>query len=185
MVAISRRMLLAGAGTLAATAAKNSVEACSLVAKPTIVPFSELMCRRSLAAMVALIGKARDLSDAELGSQLDALSIEFEDGVSNGQSNADLMRSWSLANDTRDRSPIALHELNLIKKAKGTALFQFTLRRDAYYAEVSEVQAANDGCGVSSPEPAYFGPLDASYLGYFVGNKLRRVFAFDVWLQAT
>ena len=93
----------------------------------------------------------------------------------------ELFRAWSSSGGKLDRSPVALREENLLKGGRGVAIYQFTLRRDRYHAEVTEEEAAGDSCGVAFD--AFYGPEDSSYLGIFKNNRLRDVSAFDVWLQ--
>jgi hypothetical protein len=83
---------------------------------------------------------------------------------------------WTLSEGRRDRSPVSIRAVNRFRGDRGTALYQFTLRRDAYHG-------ATDGDSCQGPTEAYYGPEDTSYLGFFVANKLREVFAFDVWLR--
>lgn len=189
MVALSRRMLLAGASVLTAALAGRS-EACSLVANLRPIAFSDAACRRSLRELVGLIDQAPSLSDAELSARAGRLSVRLDESVSNAILNypaqrpaedIDVIRGWSSWAGKRDRSPLVVREINLLKGERGTALYQFTLRRDQYHPEVTEEEAASDSCGVV--RDAFYGPEDASYLGLFVNNMLREVSAFDVWLR--
>ena len=94
----------------------------------------------------------------------------------------DLLRAWTLSFGQRDRSPVALNEVNLLKGRKGVALYQFALRRDHYHPAVTEEEAEGDTCGLTVPREAYFGKQVVSYLGVFINNRLRRVSRFDEWL---
>jgi hypothetical protein len=183
-------MLLAGAGVLSTGLAASAGQACSLTARLKPVGFSDAACQRSLRALVELINKAPTLPDAEIAARAAELSINFAEDVTGPILNypnyspvedLDLIRGWSSWAGRRDRSPIVIHELNLLKAERGIALYQFTFRRDQYHAEVTDAQAAEDSCG--APSPAYYGAEDASYLGVFLNNKLRDVAAFGVWLR--
>jgi hypothetical protein len=46
---------------------------------------------------------------------------------------------------------------------------------------VTKEEAAGGSCG--GPFEAFFGTEDQSYLGFFSNNKLREIWAFDVWLR--
>jgi hypothetical protein len=93
----------------------------------------------------------------------------------------DLLRAWTRSDGMVDRTPMHLVEVNLLKGTRGVALYQFTLERERYFAEITEEDASNGSC--SFPEPAHYGRTRASYLGVFINNKLREVSSFDAWLR--
>jgi len=187
---LSRRMLLGGAGA-AMTAATAPAAACSLVARLKPVGFSDRACRASLRALVGLINAAPHLSNAEVATRADGLGILFDDNVSTALlgepaslpvENGAVIRGWTIAEGHPDRSPLALHEINLLKADRGIALYQFTLRRDQYHAGLSDADAADDSCGATAFD-AFYGYERTSYLGTFRNNALREISAFDVWLR--
>lgn len=188
---VSRRMILTGAGFVAGALAAPSAQACTTIARLKPISFSDARCRSSLRALLNLINAAPTLSPADLSTRADQLAVDFADSVSEQIlpnvdiypiENADLISGWSLSAGKRDRSPIILHEVNLLKGEKGIALYQFALRRDAYHEKVSEEEAASDSCGMG-PVDAFYGSEINSYLGFFRNNKLREVSMFDAWLR--
>ena len=188
MMAISRRMVLSGAGLVAGALAAPSAQGCTISARVKPIGFSDAKCRSSLRALLELVNAAPTLSAAELSTRAEELNINFDDSVTDRilpdlklypVEDADLILGWSLAAGKRDRSPVILHEVNLLKGEKGIALYQFTLRRDAYHAEILE---DDDGCGMG-PADAFYGAEKEAYLGLFVNNKLREVSVFDAWLR--
>ena len=188
---VSRRTALTGVGLVGAVLATSSAQACTLIARMKLIGFSDTKCRRSLRGLLDLINAAPTLSPADLSTRADELAVDFDDSVSEQIlpnvdiypiENADLISGWSLSAGKRDRSPIILHEVNLLKGEKGIALYQFALRRDAYHEKVSEEEAASDSCGMG-PVDAFYGSEINSYLGFFRNNKLREVSVFDAWLR--
>lgn len=189
-MAVSRRTLLTGVGVAATGLTASAGQACSLVATVLPIGFSDAECRRSLRRLIELINEAPKLADDELVRRAEQLSVRFDEGVSdpildypktNPVEDRDLYRAWSISSGKQDRSPIALVDVNLLKRQKGSAIYQFTLSRDQFHGEVTEEEAAGDSCGVASE--AYYGREVSSYLGFFRNNKLRDVWAFDVWLR--
>lgn len=186
---LTRRTLFATAAAIAA-GAETIANGCSLVARRRAKSFSDAACRRSLEALVRLINDAPRLSDQVLGSRADELSINFDPDVTGPILDypnrspidaAELLRAWTRTAQTRDRAPLRLAEVNLLKGDRGLALYQFTLRRERFFAEVTEEDAAGDSCG--SAAPAHYSTTLASYLGVFRNNRLHTVRAFDEWLQ--
>lgn len=185
---LSRRAWLAS-GIAAAVVASPS-DACTLIGRRKPVGFSDAACRRSLRKLVELINNAPDLVDAEVKARAAELSIRFDKTVSDPIldypnispiEDLELIRGWSVSAAKRDRSPLSIEEVNLLKGENGIALYQFTLRRDQFHAGVTVEEAAGDSCGIAFD--AFYGPEDASYLGLFENNKLREVWAFDPWLR--
>ncbi|MET0588667.1 MAG: hypothetical protein ABWZ75_09110 [Novosphingobium sp.] len=189
MMALSRRACLAGVGMAAAVVSSPS-DACTVIGKRKPVAFSDAACRRSLRKLVDLINDAPALPDAEVTTRAADLSIRFDESVTDPILNypnfspikdLELVRGWSVSAAKRDRSPINIEEINLLKGSKGMALYQFTLRRDRFHAGVTDEEAAGGSCDVAF-DP-FFSPEDVSYLGLFQNNKLREVWAFDQWLR--
>lgn len=188
-MALSRRTILTGAGLAAALAASPS-DACSLTARLIPIGFSDAACRRSLRRLVDLINDAPGRSDAEVTARAAQLRIRFDDGVSDPILNypntrpiedLDLLRGWSISDAKRDRSPLTIKEVNLLKGKKGIALYQFTLRRDRFHAGMTEEEVDGGSCDVAFE--AYYGHEDRSYLGVFKNNQLREVYDFEQWLR--
>jgi hypothetical protein len=195
---ISRRMLIVGTGVVAGAFTAPRTEACTLIARKRPISFSDRSCRQSLGALVALINRLPVLSVADLKTKADAyvefedtLSIQFDEQVIENilgdqkhypVENSDLINGWSLASGKRDKSPMTIDQINLLKSEKGLALYQFTLKRNQYHSEITEEEAASDSCG-SGPVAAFYGYEKSSYLGVFVNNKLREVSTFDAWLR--
>lgn len=186
---LTRRALFAGAAAMTAGSV-TPAKACSLVNPRRSIGFSDAACRRSLNDLVRLINDARALTDEELAHRASELSINFDSDVSDPIldyrnrspiEDEELLKAWSRSAGTLDRKPIRLAEVNLLKGERGVALYQFTLRRERFYAEITEEDAASDSCGVA--QPAHFETTLTSYLGVFLNNKLRTVSAFDEWLQ--
>lgn len=187
---LSRRALVGTAAVLFGALAAPAAQACTVTASRRPIGFSDSACRRSLRQLVALINEAASLSDDALTERAEELGIEFAESVTDPLMNypthhpiedRDLIRAWGTSDGQRDRTPIALHEVNLLKGRKGVALYQFTLRRDRFHREVTEEETAGDTCGPFA-WPAGFAEEDSSYLGLFINNKLREVSAFDQWL---
>jgi hypothetical protein len=186
---LTRRAIFAG--TAAITIGSPAIsEACSLVARRRPESFSDAACRRSLGELVRLINDAPGLSDEVLATRAGELSINFDPDVTepildypNRKTieNGELLRAWTSSAGPPDRAPLRLSDVNLLKGGRGVALYQFTLRRERFFAEITEKEAAGDSCGY--PEPAHYGVTRLSYLGVFSNNKLRTVSAFDEWLQ--
>jgi hypothetical protein len=139
---------------------------------------------------VRLINEAPGLDDDAVAQRADELGVRFDNDVidrildypaRSPVEDLALIRGWTLSAGKRDRAPVRLEETNMLKGERGLGLYQFTLRRDRYYAEISEVEASGDSCTV--PSPAFFAVEDRSYLGVFVNNRLREVSAFDAWLR--
>jgi len=184
-VTISRRMLLSAGGLAAGSLTASAGRACSVLATRLAVSFSDADCRRSLDVFVALINAAGTLSEAALAARTRDLSLLIDEAVSDAVLNSPTTRpveaaavigAWTLSEGRRDRSPVSIREVNRFRGDRGTALYQFTLRRDAWHG-------ATDGDSCQGPADASYGPEDRSYLGFFVANKLREIFAFDVWLR--
>ncbi len=189
---VSRRMMFARAGLLTTALAASGGQACTLVASLKPIDFSDAACRRSLRELVNLINRAPALSDPDLEARVEKLAIRFDEEVSDPILNypktapaedAGLIRAWSMTGRKRDRSPLAIRHLNLLKGERGVALYQFTLRRDQYFPEVTAEEV--DGGSCDAPSDAHYAPVDSSYLGFFRNNKLREVTAFDVWLRTS
>lgn len=187
---LSRRMLLTAGGLAAAGLAAAPGRSCSITARRLPLPFSDAACRRSLRALVDLINAAAGLSEAELAARTSRLAVTFDEQVVDAVlpeqrvhpiEEAAVIGAWTLSDGKRDRAPVRIRELNLLKGDAGVALYQFTLRRDAFHAEVREEDVGGGSCGM--PEPAHYARQDASYLGLSVNNRLREVSAFDVWLR--
>ena len=188
---VSRRSVLAGAGFVTGGLLARPAGACSVVPRLRPIGFSDAACRRSLQRLIALIHAAATSSADDIARRASALSIAFDSTVIDPIMNyprvhpiedADLIRAWGMSDGKPDRSPVALREINLLKSGKGVALYQFTLRRDAFHAGETEDEAAGSSCGMGAVVP-YYGPEDASYLGLFLNNALREVSAFDAWLR--
>lgn len=186
---LTRRALFAGAAAMTIGSA-TAAEACSLVVTRRPISFSDAACRRSLGDLVRLINDASRLSDEELATRARELSINFDSDVTEPILNypnrspiedSELLRAWTRSDGTPDRAPLRLAEVNLLKGERGVGLYQFTLRRERFFAEITEEEAAGDSCGF--PEPAHYGITRSSYLGVFFNNKLRTVSAFDEWLR--
>ena len=187
---ISRRSLIGAAGLLSTAFAASAAEACTVIGSIRPIAFSDAACRRSLRELVSLINEAPALADAELAERADGLSIQFDESVTDELvafpgmlpiENRDLIRSWSLSAGQRDRSPIALREVNLLKDRKGIALYQFTLRRDLYHPGLTGEDVDGGSCDV--PHDPFYAAQDVSYLGLFFNNRLREVSAFEQWLR--
>jgi hypothetical protein len=183
---IERRSLLAGLSLMAGAVAASEAEACSIIARQRPVSFSNGACQRSLRNLLKLIEEAPGLSKEKLFERSIEYDNSFDPAVSDALlgrpkvypvESSDVILGWSLSEGVRDRSPIVLRDINLLKARKGIALYQFTLRRDQYHAEITE----DDDCG-GIATAAHFGPEDRSYLGLFRNNRLRQVYAFDQWL---
>jgi hypothetical protein len=184
---LTRRALFAEAAALT-VGSGTAAEACSVVARRRPINFSDAACRRSLGELVRLINQASHLSDEELATRAGELSINFDPDVAEPILNypnrhpiedGELLRAWTRSDGTPDRTPLRLAEVNLLKGERGVALYQFTLRRERFFSEVTEEEA--DSCGFS--EPAHYGTTRSSYLGVFLNNKLGTVSAFDEWLR--
>lgn len=183
----TRRTLFALA--TAVTIGSEAADACSFVVTPRPVGFSDAACRRSLERLIGLINEASRLSDEALTKRAEALSIIFDADVTDPILNfpnrspiedGELLRAWTRSDGTPDRVPLRLTEVNLLKSERGYALYQFTLLRERFVAEVTEEQASTDSCGI--PAPAHFETARASYIGVFRNNRLRTVSAFEEWL---
>lgn len=190
MVPLSRRLLLSGFGGLAGASFAAAGAACSFTARLKPISVSDAACRRSLQALVRLINDAPALADGDLSTRAALLAINFDSNVSDPILNypnhspieyVDLLRAWGSSDGKRDRSPISLREVNMLKGERGVALYQFTLRRDQFHGEITAEEAAGDSCAV--PSEAFYGPEDTSYLGLFKNNELREVSSFDAWLR--
>lgn len=189
MFPVNRRMLLLGTGALAVAITDTAGQACTVTASVKPIAFSDMACRRSLRELINLVSRASTLSDGELTTRINELSINLDGDVidaifeyknRDSKENFEVVRAWSVAAGRRDRSPLSLREVNLLKGERGVALYQFTLRRDQYHPELTEDDA---GGSCSGPYPAFYGPEDTSYLGVFINNRLRDISTFDQWLR--
>lgn len=188
---ISRRTLLAGAGVAASLLPAPPAQGLSLIDPIMQRAFSDAACRKGLREFVALIGKARIMTDDALSEAVRTLHVQFDsmlveelvtDPVPGRYEQAEVIRALTISFGQRDRSPARLHEVNLLKGRKGFALYQFTLRRDAYFPEVSEEEPEQQG-DQGGPIPPHYSDDDTSFLGLFFNNQLRRVSGFDIWLE--
>jgi hypothetical protein len=188
---VTRRLLLAGIVGVGALAPEPA-DACSFVARQRPTAFSDAACRRSLAALIALVNAAPGLDDAALERRLADTSISFDQDVTDPILNypqrspiedAELIRGWSVSAGRRDDAPLRLAETTLLKGDPGIALYQFALKRRRWIAEVTEEEAAGDSCGIAAP--AHWRDERTSYLGLFRNNRLREVHAFGIWDSAT
>jgi len=108
-----------------------------------------------LGALIELINDAPHLSDDVLATRAAALSIRFDTDVSDPildypkvspVETSDLLRAWTKSAGNNDRTPIRLAEMNRLKADRGVALYQFTLRRERFFREVTEEQAGGGSC---------------------------------------
>ncbi|HYE29666.1 MAG TPA: hypothetical protein VEA61_15720 [Allosphingosinicella sp.] len=181
-----RREMLASGVLAAALLAAPAAEACSLTGERR-VRFSDADCRESLERWVALLndGPRLTLEAIEERAAEVLRNVEIEDEMIEaavGERTGDMTdrthlfyKQFLVSDDRLDARPVRIHDVNLFRRLRNRASYQFTLERYSYHA------ADPEGCNGLFTHDEYWGVERTSYVGAFHNNRLQSVRLFPEW----
>ena len=181
---IGRRELLAAGAVGAALFAAPAAQACSLTADVRR-KFSDRACRAALEEWVGLLNRAPQMSAEAIAEQVDDLNMTIDDEMvwevlgERTSTRTDrgylFYKEFRLSGGRLDTRPIRIDEINLIRRLKNRATYQFTIERYSYHP------ADPEGCNGLFTHDEYWGVERDSYLATFWNNRLRTVRPFPEW----
>jgi hypothetical protein len=186
--AIGRREAMLGAVVGLGAFAAGPARACT-VTGVRISPFSDRACRAALQAWIDLLNVGPELPIERITRVVDDRSLAVVDeqmvaeavGPSDGtQTETDrtylFYQKFRISNGRPDPEPIRLTEINMIRRLRNRASYQFAIERHAYVPAFED-----DGGSCTGSEPEHYAQYRTSYIASFTNNRLGVVRQFPEW----
>jgi hypothetical protein len=181
---IDRRAVLIGAAAGMSALAGTSAEACSLTGTRNL-PFDDQACRRRVRDWVALLDRAPAMTDAEIEAAAQAVDMGLDADIvtavvgdllpPSSERTVKFYREFRLSAGRPDTRPIRISELNLLRRVRNRAVYQFTLDRYSYHP------ADDEGCNGMFVHGEYYGVDRTAYLATFSNNQPQGLRWFQDW----
>lgn len=180
---IGRRAVLVG-GALGLGALAGGAEACSLTAVRNR-PFDDRICRQRVRDWVALLDRAPAMADAAIEAAAQAADLGPDSAIVtavvgdllplSSERTIQFYKGFRLSAGRPDTRPILISELNLLRRVRSRAVYQFTLDRYSYHP------ADEEGCNGMFVHGEYYGVDRTAYLATFNNNQPQGVRWFQEW----
>ena len=178
---IGRRAFLGVSVIGASLAASSTTEACSIVATQKAKAFQASICEQQIYDLVAFLNKASTLSRGEVEKWVDDrdVSVYYEYPLSQNVGgvlyNYLFFQEYRISGGKPDPKPMQISDVNLIRKVKNQAAFQFTLDRTQFFP------ADDEGCNGLFTHGEYFAETKTAFIAKFLNNKLTDFRDFPEW----
>lgn len=181
---IGRREVLAAGAIGVALAFPAPANACS-ISVDRRERFSDRACRQAIEAWVDLLNQAPQMTLDQVSEAVDEMSVSLDSDMvwdALGERTATetgrdylFYKEFRLSGGRLDTRPIRIDEVNLIRRLRNRATYQFTLERYSFHP------ADPEGCNGMFTHGEFWGEERDSYLATFWNNRLQSVKPFPEW----